>query len=105
MYLRSVLHNNIYTENIYVVDTFSRLNGINYTSPSSFFHLNSSIDTQFFNLTTSTNFLKQTIYNHTHLYSFQVAIFDNPSLTVDLTLTLLVAFILTSFLSKIKIIF
>ena len=105
IYCRSVLRNNIFTENTYIIDTFIKLFNLNYASPNSFFHLNSGLDTQFFDLDTSSNFLKQTIYNHTYKYLFQVSIFDNSSLSVDIILLLVGTFILSSFLFKIKIIF
>lgn len=105
VYNRGVLHNNVYFDNIYITDTLVTVTNYLINSSNSFFWFQNSLDTQFFALELTPSILKQTIYNHTYLYTFHVNIYDIPSLVTDNALSIISLFIITRFYKKLKIMF
>jgi hypothetical protein len=105
LYVRGFLRNNITTDNTYVWDTIPQLNLFNLHTTSSFFWLQTNIDSQFFLLTLSDYSLLQSIYNHSYLYVFNVEIYESSSNLVDIcTFILIIHWFYLNFL-KLKIVF
>jgi hypothetical protein len=104
-YVRSIWHNNIFTENVYIFDSLTSLSSHKLTNCNSFFSFMHNIDTQFFKLDLTDDSLKQVIHNHTYLYLFSVSVNDKPSLITDLLTSPVVVVIVYIFLRKLKIIF
>jgi len=104
-YIRGFMRNNITPDNTYLWDVIPQLNLTNLHVASSFFWLQTNIDSQFFSLTLSDYTLLQSIYNHSYLYTFNVEIYENSSNLVDIcTFLLMVHWIHLNF-SKLKIVF
>lgn len=104
-YTRSVIRNNFFLENMYIVNTVSTLHGNNSQIVNSFFFFTTSIDSQFFELDLNTNLLRQVMYSNNFLYLFKVTIYDIASLSTDLIVIVLTVLLCYLFVTKIKIIF
>jgi hypothetical protein len=103
-YYRPYSRSSILTENTYIKNITTSLNYLSSVSINSFFWFTNGIDTQFFELNLNTDLLKQVIYNHTYMYTFNVSIWDVPTLLVDVVYTFILLYFIKFTKNKLKII-
>jgi len=103
--LRSSYSTSIKVDSLYVIDSVYILNNNSLSNlNNSFFWLNNNPGIQYFILDTVSTTLKQTILNHSYLYTFKVSIQDIPPYLIDLLFTSIILSSYTLFIQKIKII-
>lgn len=103
-YYRSFFRNNTFVDNTYIFNTLTQNNNYSNINTNSFYWFNNNLDSQFFELSLNSNFVKQIIYNHTYMYTFSVSIKDNSSFLPEIFFTILYITFLRAYFFKLKII-
>lgn len=105
IYKRSLNTSNIIFDNIYISNSVPTLNSNTLLNSNSFFWFDNSLNSQFFMLDLNEILLKQSVYNHTFLYTFNISVYDISSLVSDIPILILTVITLYFYFKKIKIIF
>jgi hypothetical protein len=105
VYKRGLYSSNIILDNIYIINSNLNLNSNTLLNLNSFFWFDNSLNSQFFMLDLNEVLLKQSIYNHTFLYTFNVSVYDTSSIVSDIPVINLFFIIIYFYFKKSKIIF